>query len=105
MEKVIPTFYAEYGRYISRFRMIPSNIDCLIPVERRTLLILNRMGSSKPIKSFKIDGCVTGELHPHGSAYSTLVNLVRNGLASSDDSTWGGIGLNDSPPPASRYRV
>lgn len=103
MEKVIPTFYSEYGRYISRFRMIPLNIDCLIPVERRTLLILNRFGYSAPVKSFKIDGCVTGELHPHGSAYGTLVNLVRNGFASDTDSTWGGIGLNDCPAPASRY--
>lgn len=83
--------------------MIPSDIDCLIPVERRTLVILNRFGSSKPIKSFKIDGCVTGELHPHGSAYGTLVNLVRNGFASSEDSSWGGYGLVDSPPTASRY--
>ena len=103
MEKVIPTFYAEYGRYISRFRMIPSNIDALIPVERRTLLILNRFGYEKPIKSYKIDGCVIGELHPHGSAYPTLVNLVRNGFASDTDSTWGGIGLTDCPAPAARY--
>ena len=83
--------------------MIPSDIDCLIPVERRVLVILNRFGSSKPIKSFKIDGCVTGELHPHGSAYGTLVGLVRGGFASRSDSSWGGYGLNDSPPPASRY--
>ena len=83
--------------------MIPSDIDCLIPVERRLLLVLNRFGSSKPIKSFKIDGAVIGELHPHGSAYSTLVNLVRNGFASDDDSSWGGQGLNDTNASASRY--
>lgn len=102
MEKVIPTFYAEYGRYISRFRMIPSDIDCLIPVERRVLVIMNRFGSSHPVKSFKIDGCVTGELHPHGSAYGTITQLVRNGFASADEGSWGGIGLVDAPPAASR---
>ena len=103
MEKVIPTFYAEYGRYISRFRMIPSDIDCLIPVERRVLVIMDRFGSNHPVKSFKIDGCVTGELHPHGSAYGTITQLVRNGFASADEGSWGGIGLIDAPAAASRY--
>ena len=103
MEKVIPTFYAEYGRYISRFRMIPSSIDCLIPVERRVLVIMNRFGPTHPVKSFKIDGCVTGELHPHGSAYGTITQLVRNGFASSDEGSWGGIGWIDAPAAASRY--
>ena len=40
--------------------MIPSNIDCLIPVERRVLVIMNRFGSAHPVKSFKIDGCIVG---------------------------------------------
>lgn len=103
MEKIIPTFYAEYGRYISRFRMIPLNIDCLLPVERRILLIMQRIANRIPVKSLKIDGTVVGELHPHGSSYSTIVNLVRNGLADKNFSSWGGIGLKDCPAPASRY--
>ena len=103
MEKVFPTFYSEYGRYISKWRMIPLNIDCLIPAQRRVLLVLNQLGTSKPIKSFKIDGIVTGTYHPHGSAYGTLVELVRNGFADDSVSSWGGVGLNNAPAPASKY--
>ena len=29
MEKVIPIFYTEYFKYISRFRVIPNPVDCL----------------------------------------------------------------------------
>ena len=56
MQKVIPCFYSEYGRYISRFRAIPLFIDGLKPVERRLLLSLKEKGSKKFQKSAKIIG-------------------------------------------------
>lgn len=104
MDKIIPVFYSEYGRYISRFRMIPLNIDGLIPVNRRLLLTMHRI-ARKTTKSARIVGELIGTLHAHGdsAAYESLVNLVRNGFADSTKSTWGGPGLVDAPAPASRY--
>lgn len=106
MDKIIPVFYSEYGRYISRFRMIPLNIDGLIPVNRRLLLTMHRI-ARKTTKSARIVGELIGTLHAHGdsAAYESLVNLVRNGFADSTKSTWGGPGLIDAPAPASRYCV
>lgn len=106
MDKIIPVFYSEYGRYISRFRMIPLNIDGLIPVNRRLLLTMHRI-ARKTTKSARIVGELIGTLHAHGdsAAYESLVNLVRNGFADSTKSTWGGPGLVDAPAPAARYCV
>ena len=104
MDNIIPVFYSEYGRYISRSRMIPSNIDGLIPVNRRLLLVMHKI-AKKTTKSARIVGETIGTLHAHGdtSAYGSLVNLVYDGYADSSKSTWGGPGLVDVPAPASRY--
>jgi len=105
MKKVIPTFYSEYGRYISRFRMIPLDIDGLLPVERRLLLVMYEIARNKLVKSAKIVGQLIGTYHPHGdvSAYGSLVNLVRSGFGDATKSTWGGPGLEDTSAPAMRY--
>lgn len=104
MDNVIPVFYAEYGRYISRFRMIPLDIDALLPVDRRLLLSGHEM-AQKPTKSAKIVGYAMGTYHAHGSSSleGALVGLVREGYFSSAYSTWGGPGLVDVSAPASRY--
>lgn len=105
MDKSIRTFYAEYGRYISRFRMIPLDIDALAPVDRRILLTMHTI-AKKRTKSATIVGHCIGNLHPHGdlSCYGSLVELVRGGFADSTKSSWGGPGLNnDAPAAASRY--
>lgn len=106
MDNIIPVFYSEYGRYISRSRMIPSNIDGLIPVNRRLLLVMHKI-AKKTTKSARIVGETIGTLHAHGdtSAYGSLVNLVYDGYADSSKSTWGGPGLVDVPAPAARYCV
>ncbi|HOH58530.1 MAG TPA: DNA gyrase subunit A [Bacilli bacterium] len=62
MKKIIPVFYSEYGRYINRFRAMPSFIDGLKPVERRVLLSLYKEGRKKAIKSATIVGHCLG--HP-----------------------------------------
>lgn len=86
MKNTIPCLYAEYGRYISRFRSIQLYIDCLIPVERRLLLSLHDVAKPKPkkrVKSAKVVGYCIGSYHPHGdiSAYGSLVQLARKGFA------------------------
>lgn len=106
MDKVIPVFYAEYGRYISRFRMIPLDSDALLPVDRRLLLSMHEM-ARKTTKSARIVGYTMGQYHAHGdsSIYGALVGLVREGFADDSKSTWGGPGLIDFPAPASRYCI
>ena len=104
MKKIIPIFYSEYGRYINRFRAIPSFIDGLKPVERRVLLSLHREGRKKAVKSATIVGYALGHLHPHGdqSLYGTLVNIVEQGYAKGEGN-WGSPGLEDAPAAAYRY--
>ena len=104
MKKIIPVFYSEYGRYINRFRAMPSFIDGLKPVERRVLLSLYKEGRKKAVKSATIVGHCLGHLHPHGdqSLYGTLVNIVNQGYAKGEGN-WGSPGLEDAPPAAHRY--
>ena len=104
MDNIVPVFYSEYGRYISRFRMIPLDIDAMIPVNRRLLLTMHRI-ARKTTKSARIVGELIGTLHAHGdnAAYNSLVNLVREGFADDSKSTWGGPGLIDAEAPAQRY--
>jgi len=82
MDKVIAIFYAEYGKYISKFRMIPNQVDCLTPVYRRLLLSLHDIASKKLTKSAKITGYATGTYHPHGDCLdgNTLIYSLDNNL-------------------------
>ena len=104
MHKVIPIYYSEYGRYISRFRAIPLYVDCLKPVERRLLLSLHEVAKNRLVKSAKVIGHVIGSYHPHGdqSAYGSLVDMVRRELAKGEGN-FGVEGLDDDPPAAMRY--
>ncbi len=104
MKKIIPIFYSEYGRYINRFRAIPSYIDALKPVERRLLLSLHKEARNKAVKSATVVGYALGHLHPHGdvSCYGTLVNLVDQGYAKGEGN-WGSPGLEDAEASPYRY--
>lgn len=103
MNKIIPVFYSEYGRYISRFRAIPSYIDALKPVERRILLTLHEV-ARKTVKSATVVGHALGHYHPHGdtSCYNTLVNMADQGYAKGEGN-WGSPGLEDAPASPYRY--
>ncbi len=105
MEKAIPIFYTEYGRYLSRFRQIPFYMDCLTPVYRRILLSLHEIASStKTVKSAKIVGHIIGSYHPHGdsSAYGSLVSLYEQGFLDVQGN-FGSMGLIDAKASAYRY--
>ena len=104
MKHSIPIFYAEYGRYINRFRAIPYYIDMLKPIERRLLLVLHKSARNKFVKSAKIVGECIGNYHPHGdmSTYSALVQLVRSQFAIGQGN-WGAVGLKIDDAAAMRY--
>jgi DNA gyrase/topoisomerase IV subunit A len=105
MLRVTSDLYSEYLKYTNRFRHIPFYIDCLKIVERRLLLTLNEEAPSnkKYVKSAKITGYCSGNLHPHGSAYDALVGLVHRGFVEGSGN-WGNFGFNeDDPAGAERY--
>ena len=104
MEKVIPIFYTEYFKYISRFRMIPNPVDCLTPVYRRLLLSMHDIASKKFTKCSKITGYATGTYHPHGTlaAYGALITLYKQGFVD-NQGNFGTPGLDDANPSAERY--
>lgn len=105
MEKVVPIFYTEYGRYMSRFRAIPFYADCLIPVQRRLLLSLHEIAKGpKTVKSAKIVGHVIGSYHPHGdaAAYGSLVSLYKQGFIDKQGN-FGSPGIVDANASSMRY--
>ena len=104
MDKVIPIFYSEYGRYISRFRMIPYEVDCLTPVYRRLLLSLHDMASKKLTKSAKITGYASGTYHPHGPAaiYGAMQTLYKQGFLDVQGN-FGSPGMDDASASGERY--
>ena len=104
MEKLIPIYYTEYGRYISRHRALPFQMDCLTPVYRRILLSMHEIASRKLVKCAKVVGHVIGSYHPHGdqSVYGSLINLYNQGFIEMQGNA-GSVGLDDSPPAAYRY--
>jgi len=104
MKRLIPVYYSDYGRYINRFRAIPSYIDGLKPVERRILLTLHEVAKGQFEKSAKVIGTCLAKYHPHGdmSLYGTLINLVNQGYAIGQGN-WGSPGLYDDDAAAYRY--
>lgn len=71
----------KYGSYIIEERAIPSLLDGLKPVQRRSLYTLkteNHIGT-KTVKLARIVGNVMGKLHPHGdsSIVGTFVNMSQ----------------------------
>lgn len=90
MKSIVSNLYADYLRYIDRFRAIPWETDMLKPVERRTLLTVHEVAKTKFVKSAKVVGAVLGNLHPHGEAscVDVLVGMVQNGLVEGQGN-WG----------------
>jgi DNA gyrase/topoisomerase IV subunit A len=93
-----------YGSKVIEDRAIPEYRDGLKPAARRVLYSMYELGAL-PDKSFKksarVTGDAAGKYHPHGSAYSTLVNLafLRYPLVVPQ----GSFGNEFDPPAAERY--
>lgn len=65
-----------YSAYVITDRVIPSVEDGLKPVHRRIIWTMLEKNALKFTKSANIVGA-TMEYHPHGSTYSTIVNMVQ----------------------------
>jgi DNA gyrase/topoisomerase IV subunit A len=105
MDKLLPTLYADYGKYVNEFRAFPSILDGSKVVEKRLLYSLYETGRDKLVKSAKVVGKCIGDYHPHGdtSAYNSLVGLVQNGFVIGQGNWGNSAGVNSDPPAAYRY--
>lgn len=68
-----------YGKQTIENRAIPDYRDGLIPVQRRTLYAMYRLGNTDLVKSARVVGEVLGKWHPHGdtAAYGSMATLVQ----------------------------
>lgn len=103
MDKLIPIFYKSYGEYVNHSRAFPLSIDGLKPVERRILLSTYEIARDKFVKSARVDGHCIGHYHPHGSSYSTIVQLVNQGFLEGQGNFGSKVGVEDNPAAAMRY--
>jgi DNA gyrase/topoisomerase IV subunit A len=103
MDKHIPDLYKKYGYYINSFRAFPISIDGLKLVERRLLLSTYQVARNDFTKSARVDGHNMGTYHPHGSTYSTIVNLVHRKLLVGQGSFGSDMGISPTGAAASRY--
>jgi DNA gyrase subunit A len=99
--------YLAYSMAVIIGRAIPSLYDGMKPVHRRVLTAmkwLNLRPDGKYMKSARVEGEVMGKLHPHGSAYGSIVTLAapwNNNLPLIEGQ--GNFGSSVDGAAASRY--
>lgn len=103
MDKTVVQLYKEYGEYVNSFRAFPLDIDGLKPVERRVLLTAYLVAKDKLVKSARIDGTCIARFHPHGSVYSTIVQLAIQDLLDYQGNFGSNVGVDPVGAAASRY--
>lgn len=104
IEEITKDSMIEYGSYVIEDRAIPSMLDGLKPVQRRSLYSLKQHNliGSKTVKLARIVGNVMGELHPHGDAsiVGTFVNMSQpfknNFMLLNPQGNYGSISNPDS---------
>jgi len=102
MDKTLPALYREYGQY-SNYRNFPLDIDGLKPVERRALFASYKIARNKLVISRKVDSYTTGNYHPHGECYGTIVQLVKQGFLQGQGNFGSNVGVESIGPAAPRY--
>lgn len=102
MDRNLPRLYRDYGRY-SNYRNFPLDIDGLKPVERRVLLSAYKIARARLVKSRKVDSHTTGNYHPHGACYGTIVQLVRQGFLIGQGNFGSNSGVEPVGAAADRY--
>ena len=102
MKNLLPKLYKDYGEY-SNYRNFPLDADGLKPVERRVLLAAYRIAKHKFAKSRQVETYACGHFHPHGEAYGTLVQMVRQGFLIGQGNFGTNIGVEPVGAAAPRY--
>ena len=102
MDQKLPSLYKEYGQY-SNYRNFPLDLDGLKPVERRVLFSAYKIARSKLAICRKVDSYATGNFHPHGECYGTIVQLVKQGFLTGQGNFGSNVGVESTGAAASRY--
>ena len=102
MDQKLPTLYKEYGQY-SNYRNFPLDLDGLKPVERRVLFSAYKIARIKLAISRKVDSYTTGNFHPHGECYGTIVQLVKQGFLTGQGNFGSNVGVEPTGAAAPRY--
>lgn len=103
MDRLVPQAYRKYGLYVNNFRSFPLKDDGLKPVERRMLLTTYMVAREKFVKSARVTGTCMARFHPHSDAYGTLFQMVKNGFVEGQGNWGNNLGVDSTPPAASRY--
>lgn len=103
MDKLIPQYYTEYGKYVNNEKMFPDIRDGLIPVQRRTILAAYTIARNNFVKTPKILGEIIGKWHPHAEQLGTVEWAVQNKFM--EGAGWWGtrLGSDTSKCAAARY--
>jgi len=102
MQNILRKLYKEYGQY-SNYRNFPLDLDGLKPVERRVLLSAFKIAKDKFAISRQVDSYTTGNFHPHGECYGSIVQLVKQGFLDGQGNFGSSIGVESVGAAAPRY--
>lgn len=103
MDKLLPQYYKSYGMYVNHSRSFPLDVDGCKPIERRVLLSAYQIANEKFVKSARVDGHCLGHFSPHGSSYTTIVNMVKQNFLEGQGNFGSKIGVEPTNAAASRY--
>ena len=103
MDRLVPQAYRKYGLYVNNFRSFPLKDDGLKPVERRILLTTYLVARDKFVKSARVTGTCMARFHPHSDAYGTLFQMVKHDFLEGQGNWGNNLGVEPTPPAASRY--
>ena len=103
MEKLIPELYKSYGDYVNKSKMLPNNVDGLLPVQKRILLGAHTFAKRTFVKTAKLLGEVMANWHPHSEASGTAHWAVENKFMDGDGSWGTRLGVSPTGPAAPRY--
>ena len=103
MEKLIPTFYGNFGKYRNQKQMIPNAIDGCLPVRRRLLLGVHNLAKTGFKKTASVLGYVMQHWHPHAEASGAIAILVQDGFIDGQGQWGSRLGIEEIGPAATRY--
>lgn len=103
VKDVLIETYNEYSQYINKGRAMVNFMDGFKSAQRRILQGAFEICRTRNVKCATLDGHVVGHYHPHGSTWSTMVNMTREGYLHGKGNFGTSFGVVETPPAASRY--
>jgi len=103
MDRLIPSLYYAYGRYVTEKKMLPNFIDGSIPVWKRLLLSCHMIARNEFVKTTEVTAHCMGNYHPFSDSFGVAETLVQCGLMDGKGN-WGcNLGIEAIGAAAPRY--